>query len=70
MPIIPAIWLITAVLDRTAEQACSSITIILQEWGGLAVGAEDLLHNRLRQQLCAPSLIASSPLICDEWLLI
>ena len=36
MPIIQAIWFITAVLDCVAEQACSSITIALQG-GGLGV---------------------------------
>lgn len=37
MPVIRAIWFIAAVLDCAAEQACSSITTALWEWGGLGV---------------------------------
>lgn len=71
MPIIRAIWFITAVLDRVAELACSSITVALwgrQAWDGLFV--EDLLCNRLGWKLCAHSLSPRSPLVSEELLLI
>lgn len=54
MPVIRAIWFITAVLDRIAEHACSLITTALWEWGRLGVDycyvlgwARDFIHISL-----------------------